>query len=130
MAVEAAVAAGPVALAGSVAVVVALAGKGGGGGEFSPVLDLGLAVMLGDVTIATGVCVALVSVTTCGVWPSPSFTTAAGGEGLWTFGNGGSVVGLRPLPRSLRTASCIAARTKLSATAKTSATRAIASRRT
>ena len=91
-------------------------------------LDLGLAVMLGDVTIATGVCVALVSVTTCGVWPSPSFTTAAGGEGLWTFGNGGSVVGLRPLPRSLRTASCIAARTKLSATAKTSATRAIASR--
>ena len=79
-------------------------------------LDLGLAVMLGDVTIATGVCVALVSVTTCGVWPSPSFTTAAGGEGLWTFGNGGSVVGLRPLPRSLRTASCIAARTKLSAT--------------
>ena len=89
-------------------------------------LDLGLAVMLGDVTIATGVCVALVRVTRCGAcWPPPSFTTAAAGEGLWTFGDGGGGVGLRPLSRSLRTASCIAARTKLSATAKRSATRAM-----
>ena len=90
-------------------------------------LDLGLAVILGDVTIATGVCVALVRVTSCGAcWPPPSFTTAAGGEGLWTFGDGGGLVGLRPLSRSLRTASCIAARTKLSATTKRSAPRAMA----
>jgi hypothetical protein len=87
--------------------------------------------MLGDATIATGVCVALVRVTTCtcgACSPPPSFTTAAGGEGLWTFGEGGGEVGLRPLPRSLRTASCIPARTKLSATAKLSATRAMPAR--
>ena len=80
-------------------------------------LDLVSVMVFGEVTIATGVCVALVRVTTCGVFWSPSFATAAGGEGLWTIGDGGGAIGLR---RSSRTASCVAARAKLSATANLS----------
>ena len=80
-------------------------------------LDLVSVMVFGEVTIATGVCVALVRVTTCGVFWSPSFATAAGGEGLWTIGDGGGAIGLR---RSSRTASCVAARAKLSATASLS----------
>ena len=80
-------------------------------------LDLVSVMVFGEVTIATGVCVALVRVTTCGVFWSPSFATAAGGEGLWTIGDGGGAIGLRP---SSRTASCVAARAKLSATANLS----------
>ena len=76
-------------------------------------LDLVSVMVFGEVTTATGVCVALVRVTTCGVFWSPSFATAAGGEGLWTIGDGGGAIGLR---RSSRTASCVAARAKLSAT--------------
>ena len=59
-------------------------------------LDLVSVMVFGEVTIATGVCVALVRVTTCGVFWSPSFATAAGGEGLWTIGDGGGAIGLRP----------------------------------
>ena len=80
-------------------------------------LDLVSVMVFGEVTTATGVCVALVRVTTCGVFWSPSFATAAGGEGLWTIGDGGGAIGLR---RSSRTASCVAARAKLSATANLS----------
>ena len=79
-------------------------------------------MVFGEVTIATGLCVALVRVTTCGVFWPPSFATAAGGEGLWTIGDGGGAIGLRP---SSRTASCVAARTKLSATANLSTTHAM-----